>query len=79
MSELEPDPRTEAPGICGVTYIGGTGLEWICIRPVHSKTYQRNNGDRTHNKGDLIYQDGGAADQHYMVTRWKYRSRQPLA
>ena len=71
----EPDPRTEAPGICGATRIGSTGIEWVCIKPVHGTAYTRKRGDRTHRAGDLIINDTRTSVAHYMVNRWPNRKQ----
>ena len=55
------------PGICGVTRLGGTGIEWICVRPVHAKVYKRKDG-RT------FFSENYTADQHYFVRRYPNRS-----
>lgn len=33
---LPPHTAIDAPGSCRATHIGGTGIEWICIAPVHA-------------------------------------------
>lgn len=65
---MNEDPRAKKEGICGVTIIGGSGIEWICIRPVHAKIYYR------HKNRKPIYSENPTADQHYMVPRWPNRS-----
>jgi hypothetical protein len=75
--QLVEDQRAQEPGICGVTTIGGTGIEWVCVRSVHAKVYQRRTGDRTHHRGEPIYQDGGKADQHVFVPRYPGRGIHP--
>lgn len=61
-----PDPRTLVPGICGVTSVGGLGIEWICIKKVHAKIYHNR-------KGGIIYDNNKNADRHYMVNRYPNR------
>jgi hypothetical protein len=61
------DPRIKETGICGITCIGGSGIEWVCIRQVHAKVYNR------HKNGAPIYDNNRRADQHYFVPRWPNR------
>jgi hypothetical protein len=61
------DPRAKGTGICGVTRIGGTGIEWVCIRQVHAKVYNR------HKNGAPIYNDNPKTEQHYFVPKWPHR------
>lgn len=56
-----------------MTVVGGTGMEWVCVRPVHAKVYQRRSSDRTHKKGDPVYSDNKAANAHHF--RRKYPNR----
>ena len=70
------DDRAKQEGICGVTFIGGSGIEWICIEKVHAEIYYRKSSDRTHRKGALIYSEGFRADQHYFVNRWPNRNKE---
>lgn len=65
---MTPDPRTERHDICGVTFIGATGIEWICIKEVHAKIY-------TSRKGKVVYDTNPNADRHYFVNRWPNRSK----
>lgn len=74
-----PEPEDRRP--CGVVRIGGTGLEWVCIRPVHAKVYVRRQGRRA---GDPIFPSGTdrlgralQADRHLFVRR--YPERGPYA
>jgi hypothetical protein len=68
-----PDPRTEDEGICGVTFIGSTGIEWVCIAHVHAKAYVRKSSDARHLKGSLIFNNNRRVDAHYFVNRWPNR------
>lgn len=62
------DPRM-GPDRCGVTTLGGTGLEWVCIKAPHGKVYTRNTPSPGHHRGDPIYSAAGA-DAHYFVRRY---------
>lgn len=64
--EAVPDPRAEKEDICGVTWIGGTGIEWICINPVHDKVYKTKRGEYTPSTSPKVH-------QHYMVPRYPMR------
>lgn len=55
--------------ICGVTIIGSTGIEWICINKPHSIEYVR------HSKGTFFETNNPVRERHYMVNRWPYRER----
>lgn len=34
--------RTSGPGpICGETFVGSTGIEWVCVRPPHNHATMR--------------------------------------
>lgn len=75
-SETDEDPRAQQPGACRATTIGGTGIEWICIRPVHAKIYYR------HSNGAPIFPSGSQhdgrplqADRHLFVPRYPMRLR----
>jgi hypothetical protein len=80
MTELPEDPRIR-PGICGTTYTGGTGLEWICIKDPHDTEYRRHSVSDRHvavsrtgahpERPDGI--QAPAADRHYFVRRWPNR------
>lgn len=70
--EDEEHPKAKVPGICGVTTFT-EHIEWICVRSVHGDVYQRKTGDRTHNKGDMIFSTSPKADQHHFVNRWPNR------
>lgn len=74
--DVVEDPRAQREGICGVTTMGATGIEWICIKPAHAKIYTRRSGDRTHKKGEVIFSDSPQADQHYFVNRYPYRNQE---
>lgn len=79
MVENEPDLRSLKAGICGVTFIGSTGIEWICVKPVHNPEYTRKSPNR--NGGRKINGTGGwedrgivaPADKHYFANRWPNR------
>lgn len=76
---------TDETGLCHATYIGDTGIEWVCIAKVHNPAYVRKTGDRTHRKGEVVRGTGGhqpgpergfsapQADRHYYVERWPNR------
>lgn len=70
--DTEEDPRVKEER-CRVTRVGPTGIEWICIKPVHAKIYYRKVGDKSHKKGDRIYANNPQVDYHYMVNRWPGR------
>lgn len=72
MTNVEPVPDQPGP-TCGVTQVGGTGIEWVCIRPVHAKVYTRRRG----RKGEPIFNANPSADQHYMVPRYPGRGAHP--
>ena len=67
---MEEDERAQREGICGVTKIGATGINWICVRKVHDKEYRRRHGRRS---GERIEDNNPAVDQHYFVRRWRNR------
>lgn len=69
------DERAKQKGICGVTTVGGTGIEWVCIRQVHGAVYTRNRGDRNHRKGDVIYSTTPNSERHYYVPKWPNRKK----
>lgn len=68
VHQAEHDPRT-APGICGVTRVIG-GTEWICIKPVHAKTYERHARGR---RGQVVEDQNPNADRHHFVNRHPWR------
>jgi hypothetical protein len=79
---VKPDPRTQRPEICRVTYVGGSGLEWVCIRPVHAPAYRRRSTDRTHQgevSGTGAHPErfgpvsAAPADRHWFINRWPNR------
>jgi hypothetical protein len=71
----EHDPRIKE-GICGVTEIGATGIERICIAAPHAKVYIRKTSGKGYTKGDLIFSESPKTDQHYFVTRWPNRQKE---
>lgn len=71
------DPRTQKEGICGITTIGGTGIEWICIKKVHDTAYVRRSSDMTHRRGSLVFNNNPRSEQHYFVRRWPNRDDVP--
>jgi hypothetical protein len=60
--------------ICGVISIGGTGLEWICIKPIHGEVYKRRTSGQRYSKGDPFYSTNPSVDQHYFVRRYQNRN-----
>lgn len=78
--EAVEDPRVHE-NICGVTRIGATGIEWICIKEPHDKEYKR------HSRPGYSYGTGAhpeyanpmvrapQAERHYMVNRWPNRKQ----
>lgn len=75
------DPRI-GPGICGITYVGGTGLEWVCIKAPHDPEYRRRSTDAHHQgyvSGTNSHPErppgvqAPPADRHYFVPRWPNR------
>lgn len=68
----QPDLRSTEPGICGVTHILGS-TEWICVRPVHAKTYERRSTNIHHH--GTVYDNSPQVDRHYFVNRYPYRNR----
>jgi hypothetical protein len=77
MVENTPNPLipTESD-ICGLTKIGASGIEWICINPPHDKDYIRRSGDKTHYRGTYKPSSNPKTDQHYWVNRYPYRTKQ---
>lgn len=73
MYEAEEDDRVKREGICGVTRIGPSGIEWICVKQVHGKVYERKTSGRTYKKGDPIFSESMSNFQHYFVNRWPNR------
>lgn len=69
----EENPKAKLDGICRVTKIGPTGIEWICVKPVHDKVYYRRTSDRNHRKGDPIFSNNPSVDRHVFVNRWPNR------
>lgn len=76
MTTIAPAPPPEEgnPRQCGVVRIGGTGLEWVCVREVHAKVYIR------HRTGAPIFPSGRQpdgrpvqADRHLFVRRYPDR------
>jgi hypothetical protein len=63
---MVPDPRTERRGICRAMTIGGTGIEWVCIKLVHAPDDGKIYGAR---RGVIP-----TADRHYYVPRYPNRS-----
>lgn len=72
---MTEDPRAKEKGICGVTFIGSTGIEWICVKKVHAKVYTRNTSGYGYRKGDPIFSSSRTADSHYFVNRWPNREK----
>lgn len=83
---VKPDPRTVPtagrPEICGVTKMGATGIEWVCVRKVHDRAYRRRSTDSTHQgevSGTGAHPErfgpasAAPADRHYYVNRWPNR------
>lgn len=70
---------------CGVTRVGGSGIEWVCIRPVHDKAYQRRKTDAHHHgyvtgtgaqptpRTPGAIPRAAPADRHYYVRKWPNR------
>lgn len=78
-------PKLEQEGLCRVSFIGATGIEWICIREAHNPVYIRKKGDRKHRKGAEVSGTGShltrwnspqhaPADRHLFVNRYPYRT-----
>ena len=74
VEEPQEDPRV-ANEICGIGFIGPTGIEWICIKKPHDILYFRRKGDENHRRGDPIYSSNPGVDRHYMVNRWPNRKK----
>lgn len=70
----EEDTRVQNH-ICGVTKIGSTGIEWICIKTPHAEIYERHSSSSTHPRGGLIFSNNPKADAHYFVNRWPNREK----
>lgn len=68
---LEQDPRAERTGTCGVTTIGGTGIEWICIKKVHAKWEDRHRAP-VDSRGNPAQ-----SERHYFVRRYPNRQGAP--
>ena len=64
---LEEDERAQGEDLCRVTEIGGTGIEWICIKKVHSKQYKR--------KGRYGVTWSLGSEHHYFVRRYPDRDK----
>lgn len=62
---MNPDPRTERAGICGVTHICSR-IEWVCILEVHDKVYQGKGGR-------VILSNNPTSFRHYFVNKWPNR------
>jgi hypothetical protein len=60
------DPRADKGNLCGVSFIGSTGIEWICIKPVHAKLRKRKNGR-------VELESNPEVDRHYYVNKWPNR------
>lgn len=79
MGDNETDIRALKDDICGVTFIGSTGVEWICVKQVHNPEYTRNRPGRSGTRkvnGTGGWEDRGIvapADKHYFVNRWPNR------
>jgi hypothetical protein len=69
---LIEDHRARKDGICGVTFTDVSGREWICVKQVHAKVYQRHNPRPGENP--MKFSEYGA-DNHYMVVRWPNREK----
>lgn len=61
------DPRTELPGICGITRTVGPH-EWICIAQAHD-TEKQGSSRRS------AYGYHPKSERHYMVRRWPNSDR----
>lgn len=70
------------PDSCGVSYIGPTGIEWVCVKPVHDTAYVRRSRDQR--GSHVAYSTGShperrmgvqapSSDRHYFVNRWPNR------
>lgn len=66
MSHDTPDPRVEKEGICGVTFTGSTGIEWVCVKDTHQKIYP----DKRYG---FRLQDNPSVHRHYFVNKWPHR------
>lgn len=78
------NPKLNKEGLCRATFIGATGIEWICAREEHNKGYVRKKGDRKHRRGSVVYGTGSQAtrwnspqpapsDRHIYVNRYPFR------
>lgn len=63
---MSEDPRAQKDDICRLTFIGATGIEWICIRKVHYKIYKGK-------KNRYIPSNNPNVDRHYWVPRYPNR------
>lgn len=68
------DPRVTGD-ICGVTQIGASGIEWICIKATHGKIYIRKTPSHRHHRGEMIFSNNPQVDAHYFVNRWPNRRK----
>lgn len=50
--------------ICGVTQIGASGIEWICVMPFHGKVVKQ---------GKVIVERVPAESGHHFINRWPNR------
>jgi hypothetical protein len=83
--EKKPHPLTEREDICRATFIGATGIEWVCINQPHNPGYERKASDYRHQRGAIVKGTGGhqdgpmrgfsapLADRHHYVNRWPNR------
>ena len=62
------DERTQREGICKVSYVGPTGIVWVCVKKVHAKVYYR--GKRSKRAGEMIFENNPGVDKHYFVNKY---------
>lgn len=64
---------SEGKQICGVVRVGATGIEWICVRPVHAQVYVRRTSGQRYVRGDPKFSTNPSVDQHYFQRRYPNR------
>lgn len=76
MTDVQPEQDERVvSGICRVTYIGSTGIEWICINKPHAKIYQRHHSSQNGRWSSPIFSNNPGVDRHYFINRWPNRAQ----
>lgn len=64
-------------GICGITFVGSTGIEWVCIAKPHDEGYRRKTrsgeafGTGSHPERGIY--GAPKSERHHMVNKWPNR------